>query len=165
MNQGEALFGENVYQALEGLSMSPEGRQECARVAAAIPRSRRRPGLSWSHHRAVARRSITPAEREELLDQAERESWGAREIEAAVRARRDDQKLHVKDLKDCDELAESAARDLREQLVACGYPGRHLGVDRDRGSGDLLHDCRWGRHERPRAFRLPAGRGGERSSR
>ena len=57
-----------------------------------------------------------------------------------VRARREDQKLHVKDLQECEELAESAARDLREQLISCGYPARHPGDGRDRGSGDLLHD-------------------------
>jgi len=69
-NEGERRFGEAVYQALEGLQMSPEGRMECARVAAAIPRRRRRATLSWGHHRAVAARWIDPGTREEFLDRA-----------------------------------------------------------------------------------------------
>ena len=30
--------------------------------------------------------------------------------------------LHVEDVNGCDELAESAARNLREALMSCGYP-------------------------------------------
>ena len=44
---GEEVFGEKAADASELLGMSPEGRMELARVARAIPRSRRRAGLSW----------------------------------------------------------------------------------------------------------------------
>jgi hypothetical protein len=123
VNQGERRFGEDVYQALEGLQMSPEGRMECARVAVAFHRSQRRPGLSWGHHRAVAARWIGPDRREQLLDRAEGESWGVRELAQAVRDLRAlESGLHVEDVKACDELADIAVRDLREELISCGYP-------------------------------------------
>lgn len=52
--QGEQLFGEEVYQALEALHLSEEAKREYVRVASRVPRSLRRKNLSWSHHRAVA---------------------------------------------------------------------------------------------------------------
>jgi len=52
--QGESLFGENAYQAIEEMNLSEDARQEYVRVAQRVPPSRRRKGLSWSHHRAVA---------------------------------------------------------------------------------------------------------------
>ena len=58
-------------QLSEALNLSPEGRQEYLRVALAIPPGRRRPELSWSHHRRVAARWLTPAQRDRLLDVAE----------------------------------------------------------------------------------------------
>ena len=57
---GEEVFGEKAADASELLGMSPEGRMELARVARAIPRSRRRAGLSWGHHRLLAARWIEP---------------------------------------------------------------------------------------------------------
>jgi hypothetical protein len=83
---GEEVFGELAAEASEALGVSPEGRMELCRVARAVPRSQRRPGLSWTHHRAVARRSLAPNERRELLDRAEVQGWNARELEAAVRS-------------------------------------------------------------------------------
>lgn len=52
--QGEHLFGEACYQAIEEMGLSEDARQEYVRVAQRVPPSRRRRGLSWSHHRAVA---------------------------------------------------------------------------------------------------------------
>ena len=82
---GEALYGERAAQASEALNLSAEGRQECLRVALAVPRSRRRPSLSWWHHRIVAARWLTLPQREQLLDEAEREGLTTRELEARVR--------------------------------------------------------------------------------
>lgn len=49
------------------------------------PGSRRRPALSWWHHRLVAARWLTLPQREEPLDAAEREGLTTRELEARVR--------------------------------------------------------------------------------
>ena len=119
---GEEVFGERAADTSELLGMSPEGRMELARVARAIPRSRRRAGLSWGHHRLLAARWIEPQTREELLDEAQRSGWSVRELEAVVRERRAlEAGLHVEDVNGCEDLAESAARDLREQLILCGF--------------------------------------------
>jgi len=119
---GEEVFGEKAADASELLGMSPEGRMELARVARAIPRSKRRAGLSWGHHRLLAARWIEPPTREGLLDEAERSGWNVRELEAAVRELRAlEPSLHVEDANGCEELAESAGRDLREQLILCGF--------------------------------------------
>ena len=69
--QGEALYGEAAFAAFDALQLSPEGMQEYRRVASRIPISRRRRGLSWSHHRAVA--SLEPPEQKEWLKRAETE--------------------------------------------------------------------------------------------
>jgi hypothetical protein len=118
---GEELYGERAAQASEALNLSAEGRQECLRVALANPRSRRRPGLSWWHHRLVAARWITPGQREQLLDRAERERLSTRELEAAVR----DLRVLDSDSRgataDCRDLAAAAAADLRVALIACGH--------------------------------------------
>jgi hypothetical protein len=48
---GEQVYGERAAQASEALNLSPEGRQECVRVALRVPPQRRR---AWWHHRLVA---------------------------------------------------------------------------------------------------------------
>jgi len=69
--QGEALYGEESYQAFEEMNISEEARREYVRVASRVPRSRRRKAVSWSHHRAVA--ALPPAEQKEMLRRAEDE--------------------------------------------------------------------------------------------
>ncbi len=63
--QGEMLYGESAYQAIEEMNLSEDARQEYVRVAQRVPPSRRRKGLSWSHHRAVA--ALEPAQQKEML--------------------------------------------------------------------------------------------------
>ena len=65
---GEALYGEQAYQAIESLGLSEEGRREYARVSERVARSRRRKDLSWSHHRAVA--ALSPVEQKAWLRRA-----------------------------------------------------------------------------------------------
>jgi hypothetical protein len=120
---GEALYGERAAEASEALNLSAEGRQDCIRVALAIPRSRRRPSLSWWHHRQVAARWLTLSQREQLLDAAEREGLTTRELEARVR----DLRILNSDSRGataatCEELLDQAAASLRERLVGCGFP-------------------------------------------
>jgi len=119
---GEALYGERAAQASETLNLSAEGRQDCLRVALAIPPSRRRPSLSWWHHRVVAARWLTLPQREQLLDAAERERLTTRELEARVRDLRALDSDSRGATAACQELLDQAAASLREQLLACGYP-------------------------------------------
>ena len=50
---GEAVFGEECWQALELLNLSEDAQREYRRVSREIPPSMRRKRLTWSHHRAV----------------------------------------------------------------------------------------------------------------
>lgn len=65
---GEELYGEEAHQAIEEMNLSEDARQEYVRVAVRVPRSRRRKGLSWSHHRAVA--ALPPPEQTQWLRRA-----------------------------------------------------------------------------------------------
>lgn len=76
--QGEALFGERVYQLCEALGISEESKQQYIRVALAIPLPRRRPDLTWSHHRVVYARP--PQEQDEWLAAAEEHRWTLAEL-------------------------------------------------------------------------------------
>lgn len=62
---GEQLYGEEAFQAIESLDISEETRRECVRVSARVARSRRRIGVPWSQHRAVA--ALPPAEQKQWL--------------------------------------------------------------------------------------------------
>jgi hypothetical protein len=118
----EHLYGELAAQASESLNLSEAGRQDCVRVALAIPRSKRRPGLSWWIHRQVAAKWITPSMRDDLLDRAEREKLTTRQLEAVVK---DLRALHSDSrgaTDECEHVVNDAARDLRTALLGCGYP-------------------------------------------
>lgn len=119
---GEKVYGEEAAQASEALNLSEDGRAECFRVSLAISPACRRPGLSWWHHRQVSAKWISPQQRDELLDRAEREKLTTRELEAIVRDLRalgSDSRGATES--SCDDVADEAARSLREKLGACGY--------------------------------------------
>jgi hypothetical protein len=80
---GEACFGEEAAQAI---GRSPETMRGYAWVSERIPASRRRASLSWSAHRAVA--ALPPHEADALLDRAEAEGLGARDLRALTSAHR-----------------------------------------------------------------------------
>jgi hypothetical protein len=67
----EAVYPAEWSQLAEALNMSEESRREYMRVSQQVPRSRRRPRLDWSHHRAVA--ALPPAEQKQWLKRAEDE--------------------------------------------------------------------------------------------
>ena len=81
--QGEALYGEEAYQAFEALNLSEEGRREYVRVSQRVPRSTRRKDLSWSHHRAVA--ALEPPEQKTWLKRASDEQLSHHELRDALR--------------------------------------------------------------------------------
>ena len=81
--QGEVLFGEAAYQSFERFQLSEEAMKEYVRVAQRVPRSRRRKGLSWSHHRAVA--ALPPVEQKQWLRRAVDESMSHHQLRDALR--------------------------------------------------------------------------------
>jgi hypothetical protein len=81
--QGEALYGETAYQAFEAFQLSEEAMKEYVRVAQRVPRSRRKKGLSWSHHRAVA--ALEPPAQKEWLARAVEDSLSHHQLRDALR--------------------------------------------------------------------------------
>jgi hypothetical protein len=82
------LFIENVYpdewsQLAEVLGLSTDTRREYMRVSERVPRSRRRPKLDWSQHRAVA--ALPPPEQKEWLKKAEVEQLSHHALREALR--------------------------------------------------------------------------------
>lgn len=80
---GEALYGEEAFQAIEEMGLSEDARKEYLRVAQKVPRSRRRKGLSWSHHRAVA--ALEPAKQKEWLRRADEERMSHHQLRDELR--------------------------------------------------------------------------------
>lgn len=81
--QGEALYGEQAYQAFEQLNISEDAMKEYVRVSTRVPRSTRRASLSWSHHRAVA--SLEPPRQKEWLRRAADEGLSHHALREALR--------------------------------------------------------------------------------
>ncbi len=81
--QGEYMYGEPAYSAFERFQLSEEAMKEYVRVAQRVPRARRRKGLSWSHHRAVA--PLEPAAQKEWLRRAVDDSLSHHDLRAALR--------------------------------------------------------------------------------
>lgn len=76
---GESMFGESWAELSEALGLSEDSRGVYMRVSQAIPRPKRRPELSFSHHRAVCSMS-DEYERDSLLDKAIKQRWTVREL-------------------------------------------------------------------------------------
>jgi hypothetical protein len=83
---GEALYGDEAYQASEVLGMSPEGRSQYLRCAQVFPHSRRRAELSWSHHRTLI--TLEPEEQDRWLGLAIQNGWANHEMAAHLREAR-----------------------------------------------------------------------------
>ncbi len=80
---GEQLFKERSYQAISEIGVSESGLREYVRVAERVPRSIRRPELSWSHHRAVA--ALPPPEQKTWLSRAADERMSHHALRDALR--------------------------------------------------------------------------------
>lgn len=79
----EAVYPEQWSQMAEVLHLSEETRREYMRVSERVPRSRRRPRLDWSHHRAVA--ALAPADQKQWLKRAETERLSHHALRNALR--------------------------------------------------------------------------------
>ncbi len=80
---GEQLYKEQAYQAIEQMGLSETARREYLRVSDRVPRSVRRPELSWSHHRAVA--ALPPPEQKTWLAKASDERLSHHALRDALR--------------------------------------------------------------------------------
>src|SRR5688500_8457271 len=78
VNQMEERFPELVAQAAEVTGRSPATLSNHARVSQRVPLDRRRPGLSWSHHREVA--ALEPHDQLAWLERAETERLSLEEF-------------------------------------------------------------------------------------
>lgn len=113
--QAEARFGESAYQIATATGRSERTLANWCWVASRIPFSRRREALPFTQHAAVA--ALEPDEQKEWLDRAEAERWSSRELQAALRDRRE---LGEGERDECGDVVADAARYLRTRLRACG---------------------------------------------
>lgn len=115
---GDAIYGEKYAQAIEATGRAKGTLQNYASVARRVPRSKRRTGLSWSHHEAVAAREF--GEQDHWLDRATAEGLNVEEFRELLREERN---LTTSVGPDCDEIVEGTASVLRDQLIReCGFP-------------------------------------------
>lgn len=84
LNYGEVSFGEQYAHAVEATGRQKATLLEYGRVARQVPRSRRRPELSWTHHQIVAAKESV--EQIELLERAAANRWSVEEFRGAVKA-------------------------------------------------------------------------------
>jgi hypothetical protein len=81
--QGEALFGEQSFQAFERFGLSEETMRECARVSQRVAPSVRRARVPWSQHRAVA--AQPPDRQRELLKRVAEEHLSHHALREEIR--------------------------------------------------------------------------------
>lgn len=82
LNYGERTYGETYAQAVEATGYQTQTLQNAAYVASAVPPSRRREGLTWSHHAEVA--SKEPDEQVAYLERAQDEHLSVRELRRVI---------------------------------------------------------------------------------
>lgn len=85
LTYGEGAFSDRYAQAAEYLGLSERTLQDYHWVGQNVPRSRRREDLSFSHHRVVAKRKVTPEMQEALLAKAVSQRMTVRDLEDDVK--------------------------------------------------------------------------------
>jgi len=85
LNFGERAYGEKYSQALDATDYSYQNLATMKWVATEFPMTRRRNGLSWTHHREVA--GCEPVVQDVLLDQTEDGEWTAKQLRTAIHER------------------------------------------------------------------------------
>jgi hypothetical protein len=81
---GEAMYGQDAYQATEATGRSEESLDQLVKVADRVPPSRRRPAVAWSLHRLV--KNLEPGEQAHWLATGEEYRLTYRELEEQLRA-------------------------------------------------------------------------------
>jgi len=82
LNYGETVFGETYVQAAHATGLSEQTCHNYASVCRRVPRSRRRPELSFSSHEVVAK--LEPEEQTEWLAKAVAHQWTRADIRAQM---------------------------------------------------------------------------------
>jgi hypothetical protein len=77
-----APYSEKAEQAAEATGRSPRTLTSYLHVAMYVHPSRRRQGLSWTHHRAVS--MLPPKEQRSWLKRAEQQRWTSSELKAQI---------------------------------------------------------------------------------
>jgi hypothetical protein len=83
---GESRYGDRYREAVDLAGLDYQTVRNYVWVARRFDISRRHENLSFQHHAEVA--SLTPAEQNRWLDQAEREGWSRNQLRVHVRASR-----------------------------------------------------------------------------
>jgi hypothetical protein len=115
---GNAVYGERYVRASRVTGYDVQTLMNMVYVASHIEPSRRREGLSWSHHAEVA--CLTPAEQDRWLDHAEEQRLSVRCLRQELRRER-----RAKSLGDRvrAQLTETTASEAGSQVVcpSCGH--------------------------------------------
>jgi hypothetical protein len=82
LNYGQSRYGERYAQAIECTGKEYQSLANYAWVSKAVPGEVRVAGLSWTHHRLVAR--LEPSEQSFLLQKAKAEQWTVSALQEVV---------------------------------------------------------------------------------
>lgn len=84
IEQGTVTYGGKYDEALRVMSLDYETLRRFAAVSRAFAQTgRRRPNLSWGHHREVYH--LSDAEQNAFLDSAEKHGWSVMDLRGAIR--------------------------------------------------------------------------------
>jgi transcriptional regulator with XRE-family HTH domain len=123
LNFGEPRYGAKYTEAIEHTGLERGTLANIAWVASAVPPSRRRDALPWSHHQEVA--PLSPDEQDRILDSAESEGWTRAQLREAIRGRaiqppRDDSPINAaiaNQLQRIRAIAGATQRDVAEEVL------------------------------------------------
>jgi hypothetical protein len=82
LNYGQSRYGERYAQAIECTGKEYQSLANYAWVSKSVPPDVRVAGLSWTHHRLVAR--LEPHEQSHLLQKAHTEHWTVSALQEVV---------------------------------------------------------------------------------
>jgi len=84
LNWGRTRFGERYALALDATALEYQTLRNAACICGAVPLSRRRDTLSWTHHAEVA--PLGPSDQARFLERAEASGWSVSQLRRAIRA-------------------------------------------------------------------------------
>jgi len=116
---GNAKFGERYARAAKITGYDTQTLMNMVYVASHFPISRRREGLSWSHHETLA--GLRLEEQEHWLDQAVAHRWSVSDLRTMVRAARSEDPPAV------EEGGRSTSRS--GAVVSCPRCGEAISID------------------------------------
>jgi hypothetical protein len=123
--QAEARWGEAGYQVSVATGRSERTLQNWVWVCSKVAPSRRRAGLSFTHHYLVA--GLEPLDQRRWLERAEAEKWNSVQLRQAIQderelAERSHASMHEEATEDCDVVLDGAVEAFREAVVTCYGP-------------------------------------------